>query len=77
MTCDEMLDEMLKAASEPAVMTEEDLAMLVVADEMQTALTELAEAAGEIAETIDVFQCGRISLVQFNSNPWCQKLDVI
>lgn len=59
-TYDEMLDEMLKAASEPAVMTEEDLAMLVVADEMQKALTELAEAAGEIAEIVDVVQYGRM-----------------
>ena len=37
-----------------------DRLMLNIADEMQKALTELAEAAGEIAEIIDVVQCGRM-----------------
>mmetsp|Transcript_37246 Transcript_37246/g.81099 ORF Transcript_37246/g.81099 Transcript_37246/m.81099 type:complete len:450 (-) Transcript_37246:83-1432(-) len=57
---DEMIDDMLKAAAMPAVMSEEDLAMLVVADEMQKAVMELEETAREIAEVVDAVQYGRM-----------------
>ena len=57
---DEMIDEMLKAAAMPAIMSEEDLAMLVVADEMQKAVTELEETASEIATVVDAVQYGRM-----------------
>mmetsp|Transcript_16377 Transcript_16377/g.35580 ORF Transcript_16377/g.35580 Transcript_16377/m.35580 type:complete len:450 (+) Transcript_16377:31-1380(+) len=57
---DEMIDDMLKAAAMPAIMSEEDLAMLVVADEMQKAVMELEETAREIAEVVDAVQYGRM-----------------
>lgn len=57
---DDMIDEMLTAAAMPAVMSEEDLAMLVVADEMQKAVTELEETAAEIATVVDAVQYGRM-----------------
>lgn len=57
---EELIDDMLKCASQPAVMSDEDLALLVVGDEMATAATELADLEKEVAEVINVVEYGRM-----------------
>lgn len=57
---DDVADAMTLAACMPAVMTEEDLAELIVVDELYNGLKELQEAEDEIAQAVDILQYGRM-----------------
>lgn len=57
---DEVADELTLIMVEPAVLTEEELAQLVVADEIYKFVTDLADAEKEAMEVMDALSYGKM-----------------
>lgn len=57
---DDVADAMTIAACMPAIMSEEDLVELIVADELYKGLKELQEEEEDIADAVDILQYGRM-----------------